>query len=120
MPVPTLKDTDELVVDIELLSPDRLVRYLARQLSPGTVRELIDNLIQAAVEPHPELTVPTVQDDVAGFAILVKGSTSQDVLLEALVVDDLETDLPDHDGVSFDVPRQNLIDVAHQLEEWSR
>lgn len=72
------------------------------------------------MEPHPELTVPTVQDDVAGLAILVKGSTNREVLLEILVVDDLESDLPDHDGVSFDVARQNLIDAAPQLEEWNR
>lgn len=120
MPVPVLSEDEGLLVDIELLSPDRLVRYLARRISPGTVRLLIDALINAAVEPHPELTVPTVQDDVAGLAVLVKGSTNREVLLEILVVDDLESDLPDHDGVSFDVARQNLIDAAHQLEEWNR
>ncbi|WP_281871947.1 hypothetical protein [Brachybacterium paraconglomeratum] len=120
IPVPVLSEDEGLLVDIELLSPDRLVRYLARRISSGTVRLLVDALIKAAVEPHPELTVPTVQDDVAGLAILVKGSTNREVLLEILVVDDLESDLPDHDGVSFDVARKNLIDAAHQLEEWNR
>lgn len=121
LPVPALSDNGGgLLVDIELLSPDRLVRYLARRLSPATVRLMIDALIQAATEPHPELTVPTVQDDAAGLAILMKGSTTHEVLLEVLIVDDLESDLPDHDGVSFDVARQNLIDAAHQLAEWDR
>lgn len=119
LPVPDQTGSTELA-HIELLSPDRLVRYLARPLEARTTTALAEALIQMATEPYPEQTVPTVQDDTAGLAVLVKGSTKADVHLEFLVLDDLEADLPDHDGISFDAPRQSLVDMAHQLEEWQR
>lgn len=121
LPAPSLVDVghpDTHVVDIELLSPDRLVRYLGRRLSSESLQRLAAAWLQAAHDLYPEQTVATVQDDAAGLAVVVIESTPFAVTLEVIIETALDDDVPDHDGVSFDVARSMLIDAAHRLEEW--
>ena len=106
------------LVDIELLTPARLVRYLGRPLSRDALARLAEAWMQAARDEHPEQTVPTVQDDAAGLAVVVNQSTPFAVTLEILVEANLGGDVPDRDGVSFDVARSGLIDAAHAIEGW--
>jgi hypothetical protein len=121
LPAPSLLDPDHRVtrvVDIELLSPDRLVRYLGRQLSTRTLKSLADAFMQAAQDPFPEQSVATVQDDLAGLTVLFIESTPFEVTLEFLVSTDLENDLPEHDHLAFDMARAGLIDAAHAIAAW--
>ena len=121
LPAPSLINFDypyTHLVDIELLTPDRLVRYLARPLSRDALARLAETWMQAAQDEHPEQTVPTVQDDAAGIAVVVNQSTPITVTVEILVKADLRAQVPDQDGVEFDVPRAGLIDAAHTIEGW--
>lgn len=106
------------VVDIELLTPDRLVRYLGRHLSGRTLAQLAEAWQQAAQDPRPEQTVATVQDDAAGLAVVVIESTPFQVTLEVLVTTDLASEVPEQDGIALDVPRTALIDAAHRIGGW--
>ncbi len=120
LPVPDLTGPagDPVLVDVELLSPDRLVRYLARRLH----REFLENLavawIRCAEDAYPEQSVATVEEAGAGLAVVVVASTPFAVTLEVLIRSDLEGDVLEQDGLSFDVARAGLIDAAHSLQEW--
>lgn len=117
--VPSLAAEGDLpLADIELLTPDRLVRYLARPMSRTFLTRLADSWLAAAADPRPEASVPTVEDAEAGLAVLICDSTDLTVIIEVLVTTAPEDDLPEHDGVSFEVPRASLITAAHDLEEW--
>lgn len=121
LPAPSLVDSNypaTHVVDIELLEPDRLVRYLGRSLSANTLQLLADAWMQAAQDEYPEQTVATVQDGRAGLAVVVIESTTFEVTLEFLIVTDPESDIPEQDGVAFDVTRTELIDAAHAIGRW--
>lgn len=121
LPAPNLMNLDypyTQLVDIELLTPDRLVRYLGRPLSLDSLTRLAEAWLQAAQDEYPEQTVPTVKDDGAGLAVSVDQSTPFAVTLEILVEADQSDDIPDQDGVAFDVQRSGLIDAAHAIAGW--
>ncbi|WP_445257340.1 hypothetical protein [Nocardioides aurantiacus] len=121
LPAPSLVNFDypyTHLVDIELLTPDRLVRYLGRPLSRDALVRLAEAWMRAAQDEHPEQTVSTVQDDAAGLAVVVNLSTPFAVTLEVLVEANLGGDVPEQDGVSFDVARSALIDATHAIEAW--
>lgn len=120
-PVPTLVSTDSSgtrVADLELLSPDRLVRYLGRNIQEQTLKLLADAWLQTARDNYPEQSVATVQDHQAGLAVSVIESSPFDVVLEFLIISDLDSDIPDHDGISFNLSRTALIDGAHAIGRW--
>ncbi|CCH78209.1 hypothetical protein BN12_2620024 [Nostocoides japonicum T1-X7] len=121
LPVPNLVTDDEPythLVDVELLTHDRLVRYLARTLSRDTLVRLSEAWTQAAHDTYPEVTIPAIQDDGAGLAVLITESTPDLVTLEISIETDLSGDAPGQDGVVFDVPRSALTDAAHAVEGW--
>ncbi len=107
-------------VDIELLSPTRLVRYLGRRLSRRSLLDLSAAWMQAALDVHPELTVSTVQDDEAGLAVQIIESTPFTVTIDVLVVIDPDDDLLEYDGLSFEILRSVLIDATHAAAGWVR
>jgi hypothetical protein len=109
---------DPLSLDIELLTPDRLVRYLARSVSRSFIERLSDTWLQAAADPMPETSVPTVEDAGAGLAVLINHSTDLTVTVEVLVASTLDDDRPELDRISFEVPRASLIKGAHDLMEY--
>lgn len=123
LPVPDLLSiagpevAPNLVVDVELLSPDRLVRYLARTVSIRFLNDLADAYVAAAREQYPEQSVPTVQDETGGVAVLIVESTPFTVTLEVLVNPDLEADIVEPEGLAFDVTRASLVTAAHELRE---
>ncbi|CAN5293191.1 hypothetical protein BH20ACT5_BH20ACT5_07500 [soil metagenome] len=108
-----------LAVDLELLIPDRLVRYLARPLALEFAESLAEFFLKGASDAIPEQTVPTIENEQSGLAVLINQSTPLSVTLEVAILTDLEGDVPEHDGVAFDVPRSALINAAHALKEWS-
>lgn len=109
---------DSLSIDIELLTPDRLVRYLSRTASRLFLERLSESWVQGAGDPSPENSIPAVEDSVAGLSFSIRGSSDATVTVDVLVVADLADDLPDRDGVVFDVSRASLIKAAHELRDW--
>lgn len=117
LPVPTF-DTSELRVDVELLSPDRVVRYLSRPMSPDFAVDVAGFLLRAASDHVPEETVGVVEDRDAGLALSVVESTPLAVTLEVVVLTDVQLEEPDVDGIAFDLPRASLIEASHAVGEW--
>lgn len=111
-------DRERLVLDVELLDPGRLVRYLAREFDLEFIRDLAGLFIDSASEPAPERTVPGVQSEGAGLVVSPVASATSHVTLEVLVVDAPDEELKEYDGRAFDVPRMLLVDAAHRLQEW--
>ena len=118
LPVPNLQDDDAVGVDIELLTPDRLVRYLHRVPKGGALLRLGEMLQEIAEADHPELEAPTFQDEESGLAVLVLDSDPMTVTLEVQVVIELGSDVREVDGIAFDVLRADLITAAHQIGAW--
>lgn len=119
VPVPLLDESHRVSVDIELLSPDRIVRYLNRTFAPSSIAILRDFWMKAAKDTHPELTVPSVEENEARLSISILHSTATVVTLEFTIVSDLTSDLPEHDGLAFDMFRSDLIDAAFEIAEWN-
>ena len=71
-----------ILVDIEILSPDRLVRYLSRRLDSSIPALLAKAFMQAAIDSLPEQSVATVDDQEAGFAVGFVESTPLTVTLD--------------------------------------
>jgi len=120
LPVPSLSAANRAVgrtpVDLELLTPARLVRYLSRDVSLTFLEQLADALVQAATDPHPEQSVGTVEDRAAGLAVLVIDSAQFTVEVEFLINGDPDGDIPEQDGASFDLNRSSLISAAHDIQ----
>lgn len=119
LPVAELDEHELAAVDIELLSPDRMVRYLGRTLASNSIAVLRNFWMKAAEEARPELTVPTFQDDEAQFSISVVESTDRAVTLEFSIISDPTSDVPSHDGLAFDVARSDLIAAALEVADWT-
>lgn len=118
LPVPDLQGDEVVEVNIELLTPDRLVRYLHRVPEEGALLRLSEMLQEIAEADHPELEIPTFQDEESGLMVLVLDSDPMSVTLDVQVVIELDSDLHEVDGIAFDVLRADLITAAHQVGEW--
>lgn len=116
--VPDLQGDDVVEVDIELLTPDRLVRYLHRVPEEGALQRLGETLQEFAEADHPELEVPTFQDEASGLVVLALDCDPMSVTLEVQVVIELDSDVREVDGIAFDVLRADLITAAHQIGAW--
>ncbi len=111
-------DPSSFLFDVELLSPDRLVRYLARRAAALFLAKLETLYLAAAVETFPEQSVASVSDEQCGVTVSVIDSTPLTVTLEVDVVAELDAPLEERDGIAFDVPRSSLLAAAHRLREW--
>jgi len=106
------------LMDIEILSPTRLVHHLARRVRISFVQRLADAYLQAATDSLPEQSVAAVEDRDAGLSVTFVESTPFTVGIEVLVTEDVEDDVPDVDGLAFDVSRAALVIAAHELARW--
>ncbi|MEE1651406.1 hypothetical protein V1260_11500 [Brachybacterium sp. J144] len=118
LPVPDLEDDGVVEVDIELLTPDRLVRYLHRAPEEGALSRLGDMLQDAAKADLPEVEVPSFQDEESGLAVLVLDSDPLTVTLEILVALEPGSEEREVDAVAFDVTRADLISASYQIWAW--
>lgn len=119
LPVAELVEYEQVAVDIELLSPDRMVRYLGRTLAPNSIVGLRNFWMKAAEEARPELTVPTFQDDEAQFSISILESSDRAVTLEFSIISDPTSEVPTQDGLAFDAARSDLIAAALEVADWA-
>ena len=118
LPVPYLQGDEVAEVDIELLTPDRLVRYFLRAPEAGAFLRLGETLQEIAEADRPELEVPAFHDEESGLAVLVLTSDPMSVTLEVQVVIDLDSNVREVDGIAFDALRADLIAAAHQIGAW--
>lgn len=105
----------DLSYDIGLISPDRHVRYLRRH-APGLADRLVQTLWRAASALHPELDVADEADQRSGFTLALVGSDAETVTIEVTVVADPEADVPEYDGLNFEIRRADLIAASHRLQ----
>lgn len=103
--------------DITLLSPDRIVTYLARQVLPGFARRLATFLSEAAVaEGGPD--VPSAfQDPLGGVLIDVTPVDGMWVEIEVRLVADTQADVVDYDGLNFESTRASLLVAAQAAQD---
>lgn len=107
-----------LLVDIELLSPDRLVCYLGRRIPTAGLTRLAEAYLRAAADQHPEVTVPAVEIPECGITVAFVASTHLDVTVECSVVEALDAHVPEHEELVFEVQRASLVSASHQLTSW--
>lgn len=106
-------------VDITLLSPDRMVTYLARRVLPGFSERLAGFLSDAAVaDGGPDVPGP-FQDPLGGLLIEVIPVDGMWVEIEVRLVADPEADVTDHDGLNFESTRASLLIAAQAAKEAS-
>lgn len=91
---------------------------LHRAPEDGALQQLGEMLQEAAESTHPELEVPTFQDEQSGLAVLVVGADPLTVTLEIRVVIELDSDVQEADAIAFDALRAGLITAAHQILAW--
>ncbi|MCT1384414.1 hypothetical protein M4D54_02005 [Brachybacterium sp. p3-SID1565] len=118
LPVPDLEDDGVVEVDIELLTSDRLVRYLHRAPEEGALSRLGGMLQDAAKADLPEVEVPSFQDEESELAVLVLDSDPLTVTLEILVAKEPGSEEREVDAVAFDVTRADLISASYQIWAW--
>jgi hypothetical protein len=104
-------------IDITLLSPDRMVTYLARRVLPGFSRRLADFLSDAAVADGGPDTPTPFQDPIGGILIEVIPVDEMWVEIDVRLVADLEADVADYDGVNFESTRASLLIGAQAAQE---
>ena len=119
-PIPVLSLGMDLCVDITLTRPGRLVRVLGRQLEPDSPRRLAEFLVLAAQSDHPELSVPRLVDDVAGWEFAVLRSAEDRVDLMVQVYGDPTDPDAEPDGLALALPRTALRAAADRAQWWLR
>ena len=103
--------------DITLLSPDRIVTYLAREMLPGFVRRLAAFLGEAAVaDGGPDVPSP-FQDPLGGVLIDVTPVDGMWVEIEVRLVADTQADVVDYDGLNFESTRASLLVAAQAAQD---
>lgn len=117
--VPEVRLGQSPLLDIELLTPDRLVRYLAREIEPDFLTRLADSLFRGAIDPFPEQQVPSVYSNSAGLVVDFVESTDQSVSVQVSVVSMLGADIEEPDEIGFDLPRSALVAASHRLQEFN-
>ncbi|MGC5626962.1 hypothetical protein ACPYO6_01770 [Georgenia sp. Z1344] len=111
---------DSLLVDVELVSPDRFVRYLGRRIDTTFLLELADMYLSAAEVENPEELDHNVGDEDCRLVVEVEDSSPFDVTLKISIDPDIEGDAYEFDAVMFDVTRAALITAAHEYENWHK
>ena len=106
---------DQLVVDVGLLSPHRLVQYFSRPVGDDFVDGLARHFFQFASDVFPEQSAPTFADPVLGFTLSAMQSTDHDVEIEVTVLEHPGEDVQDPDGINFKTTRAAMVTAAHDV-----
>jgi hypothetical protein len=105
-------DRPVLAMDIGFLSPEARRHVLARRIDHDLPRRLSRFLFAAAEEYHPEQAVAAVRDEVAGLVITVESSADDRVCLGWSLVEDLDAEVPEFDGLNFETSRAALVSAS--------
>lgn len=103
-----------VTMDIGFLSPDVRHHVLARPIDPTLPERLARFFFAVAEEYHPELSVASLQDDVAGLVVSVESSDDSRVCLDWSLVEDLEAEVPEFEGLNFETSRAALVTASQR------
>ena len=103
-----------LAMDIGFLSPDARHHVLARPIDPTLPERLARFFFAVAEDYHPELSVDSLQDDVAGLVVSVESSDDDRVCLNWSLVEDLEADVREFEGLNFETSRAALVTASQR------
>lgn len=102
-------------IDIGVLSPDRLVTYLARGV-PDDFRERLGAFLRNA-SIADEGAVQSFEEPAAGLLISVTPVDGMWVEMEVRVVELLDADVTEFDGINFETSRASLLIAADAAEK---
>ena len=117
--LPPIGPGDSLLsgADITLLSSDRIVTYLGRQMLPGFMRRLSAFLGEAAIaDGGPDVPSP-FQDPSGGVLIEVTPVDQMWVEIDIRVAADTEAEVIDYDGLNFWSTRASLLVAAQAAKD---
>ena len=100
-------------VDIGILTPDRLVTYLARTV-PDDFRARLGGFLRSASMAE-DGAVASFEDPVAGLLISVTPIDGMWVEMEVRVVEVLDADVAEFDGINFETTRASLLIAAEAV-----
>lgn len=120
--VPQVKDQEgafdsPFAVDLSVLTPVSMNHFFARPTSPGLVQGLCDFFLAGAVDWHPEVNVPSFQDERLGLEVSITSSTETTVELVFSVVEDLEADVKEFETLNFETSRSALTQASFDLRQ---
>ncbi len=102
---------------ISLLTPERIVHYVNRDLTLADLLGLLD-FVQAALVADGVHLIPAVESQTAGFEICVRAIEDDELDLIVQVVVYLDEEASDVDGIGFLVSRVALWEAKATLERW--
>lgn len=102
---------------ITLITPERVVHYLNRRLTPADLLALRDFVYAALVQDELHL-IPAASCQAAGFVLSVRALEGDRLDLSAEIVAYLDEEVPDVDGVVFLIERAALWESRDMLDRW--
>ena len=100
-----------LGLDIALLSPDRLVSYLARRV-PGEFPERLSRFLREASIADEGGSTDAFEEPQAGLLITVTPMDGMWVEFEVRIAQNLDDDVMEFDGLNFETSRASLLIAA--------
>jgi hypothetical protein len=103
-----------LTMDIGFLSPQSRRHMLARPVDPSLPERLSRFLFAAAEEYHPEQSVAALEDEIAGLVVTVESSADDRVCLDWSLVEDMDAEMREFDGLNFETSRAALVTASQE------
>lgn len=107
-------ESPTMAMDIGFLSPQTRRHVLARPVDGDLPARLAEFLFEVAAAEHPEHSVPALQDHVAGLVVTVESSTESRVCLDWSLVEDLEAEAREFDGLNVETSRAALVSASQE------
>ena len=104
-------------MDVVLVTPVSQDGYLRRTVGDGFLEGLSAFFGRAAADWLPEASLPSFQDPVLGLEMSVVSSTPTRVGLLVRVVEDLDADVAEFDGIDFETSRSALAQAALDVRD---
>lgn len=106
-----------LGLDVSILSPDRLVTYLARAVPDGFGERLGTYLRAASVADEGDSSA--FEESEAGLLITITPVDGMWVEMEVRIAEVLNDDVVEFDGINFETSRASLLVAAESAEQLS-
>ena len=106
-----------LGLDVSILSPDRLVTYLARAVPDDFGERLGTHLRAASVADEGDSSA--FEESEAGLLITITPVDGMWVEMEVRIAEVLNDDVVEFDGINFETSRASLLVAAESAEQLS-
>ena len=106
-----------LGIDVSILSPDRLVSYLARAVPDDFPERLGAYLREASVADEGDPN--SFEEPEAGLLITITPVDGMWVEMEVRISEVLDEDVVEFDGINFETSRASLLVAAESVEQLS-